>query len=120
MGFPITSPGDGATNELGRVFSGRGGRLVVVSNRVPIPSGTDAPGAGGLAVALEAAMKRQGGLWFGWSGEISETDEPPPVQSHHIGPVTYAVSDLARRDLDDYYFGFSNRALWPVCHYRLD
>jgi trehalose 6-phosphate synthase len=94
--------------------------LVVVSNRVPIPSGTDATSAGGLAVALEAAMKRQGGLWFGWSGEISETDEPPPVQSHHIGPVTYAVSDLARRDLDDYYFGFSNRALWPVCHYRLD
>jgi trehalose 6-phosphate synthase len=120
MGISITSPGDGATNELSRGLSGQSGRLVVVSNRVPIPSGADAPSAGGLAVALNAALKRQGGLWFGWSGETSETDEPPPVQSHHLGPVTYAVSDLARRDLEDYYFGFSNRALWPVCHYRLD
>jgi trehalose 6-phosphate synthase len=73
-----------------------------------------------LAVALEAALKQRGGLWFGWSGETSDMDEPKPVQLHHVGPVTYAVSDLARRDLDDYYFGFANRALWPVCHYRLD
>src|SRR5215211_924321 len=86
VGMPITSPGDGETSELGRDLSGRRGRLVVVSNRVPIPSGADSPSAGGLAVALEAALKQQGGLWFGWSGETSETDEPPPVQSHHLGP----------------------------------
>jgi trehalose 6-phosphate synthase len=36
------------------------------------------------------------------------------------GPVTFAVSDLAKRDLDEYYAGFANRALWPICHYRLD
>jgi trehalose 6-phosphate synthase len=92
----------------------------VVSNRVPIPSGADAPSAGGLAVALDAALKQRGGLWFGWSGQVSGTDEPGPVQSHDFGHVTYAVSDLTQRDLDDYYHGFANRALWPVCHYRLD
>ncbi len=30
-------------------------RLVVVSNRVPVPSKTGSSGAGGLSVALEAA-----------------------------------------------------------------
>jgi trehalose 6-phosphate synthase len=97
-----------------------GGRLIVVSNRVPIPTAADAPRAGGLAVALEAVLKQRGGLWYGWSGMTSEGDEIKPVELHNVGPVTYAVSDLSQRDLDDYYFGFANRALWPVCHYRLD
>ena len=118
MTVSITT-GDGSA-ELGPNPGGGSGRLVVVSNRVPIPSGADSPSAGGLAVALEAALKQRGGLWFGWSGATCDQDEPPPVQLHHVGPVTYAVSDLSKRDLDDYYFGFANRALWPVCHYRLD
>jgi trehalose 6-phosphate synthase len=96
------------------------GRLIVVSNRVPIPQGGDSPSAGGLAVALDAALKQHGGLWFGWSGATSANDEPEAVQPQAFGNVTYAVTDLSQRDLDDYYFGFANRALWPICHYRLD
>jgi trehalose 6-phosphate synthase len=115
----ITPRGDSGTVDLGG-GAGRSGRLVVVSNRVPIPSGADAPGAGGLAVALEAALRQRGGLWYGWSGAASDDYATKPVELHHVGPVTYAVSDLSQRDLDDYYFGFANRALWPVCHYRLD
>jgi trehalose 6-phosphate synthase len=95
------------------------GRLVVVSNRVPVPSAAGSPNAGGLAVALDAALKQRGGLWFGWSGATVDGREPE-TQAHEFGNVSYAVTDLSRRDLDDYYHGFANRALWPVCHYRLD
>ncbi len=109
-----------ASADQGGDIEKRSGRLVVVSNRVPIPAGADSPSAGGLAVALDAALKQRGGLWFGWSGGTSDAAEPDPVQVHDFGRVTYAVSDLSRRDFDDYYRGFSNRALWPVCHYRLD
>ena len=51
-------------------------RLVVVSNRVPLPS-ERGPQAGGLAVALADAL-RPGSLWFGWSGRRSgrATAEP--------------------------------------------
>ena len=119
MSILITPSGDSGTVDLGG-GAGRSGRLVVVSNRVPIPSGADAPGAGGLAVALEAALRQRGGLWYGWSGAASDDYDTKPVELHHVGPITYAVSDLSQRDLDDYYFGFANRALWPVCHYRLD
>ena len=34
--------------------------------------------------------------------------------------VTYAVCDLSRRNIEQYYCGFANQALWPICHYRLD
>src|SRR6478752_4826414 len=69
-----------------------GGRLVVVSNRVPVPSDSGSPAAGGLAVALNAALQQNGGFWFGWSGNVSE--EERPLQVHDFGRVSYAVMDL--------------------------
>jgi len=51
-------------------------RLIVVSNRVAVP-GTEAPQAGGLAVAVNAALKQREGIWFGWSGKVAE-DGPAP------------------------------------------
>jgi trehalose 6-phosphate synthase len=101
------------------VPGGLNGRLVVVSNRVPLASSSAAPAAGGLAVALKAALKARGGLWFGWSGKTSEVNPLAP-QWGTFGSLTYAVSDLSRRDIEQYYHGFANRALWPICHYRLD
>src|SRR3981081_4448039 len=65
------------------------GRLVVVSNRVPLPSSSAAPAAGGLAVALEAALKARGGLWFGWSGKNSK-ESGLALQSRTGGSLTYA------------------------------
>jgi trehalose 6-phosphate synthase len=109
-----------ATDRLAGPTGGRGSRLVVVSNRVPVPSNGSSPTAGGLAVALDSALSVRGGLWFGWSGKTSETAEADGVHLHEFGPVSYAVTDLSQRDLDDYYLGFANRALWPICHYRLD
>ncbi|HUI20039.1 MAG TPA: alpha,alpha-trehalose-phosphate synthase (UDP-forming) [Methylocella sp.] len=97
----------------------RKARLVVVSNRVPSPSSAGAPAAGGLAVALDAALRHRGGVWFGWSGKTSDVTGAAP-QCRTVGPLTYAVTDLSRRDLEEYYSGFANRTLWPICHYRLD
>jgi trehalose 6-phosphate synthase len=95
------------------------GRLIVVSNRVPLPSSAAEPAAGGLAVAMDAVLKSRGGLWFGWSGGTSEEGSSEP-QCRTFGSLTYAVCDLSCRDAEQYYCGFANRTLWPICHYRLD
>lgn len=95
-------------------------RLIVVSNRVPVPEKSgDAP-AGGLAVALQAALEEHGGIWMGWSGKSSGTKEPAALDLKDRGKITYALTDLTDKDVDEYYFGFANRVLWPICHYRLD
>jgi trehalose 6-phosphate synthase len=91
-------------------------RLVVVSNRVG-PIGRDKPAQGGLAVALRAALERAGGLWFGYSGSISERPSETPKLTTD-GNITAAVVDLSRRDFDEYYIGYANRVLWPLFHYR--
>jgi trehalose 6-phosphate synthase len=95
------------------------GRLVVVSNRVPLPTKDGTSSAGGLAVALEGALRQQGGLWFGWSGKtVDHPDNTPQILE--AGNITFAVLDVLKKDFDLFYTGFANRALWPICHYRLD
>ncbi len=91
-------------------------RLVVISNRVALPNEDR---AGGLAVALRAALEERGGLWFGWSG--ARASEPSAeVHRQQAGRITYATMDLSRAEHDGYYSGFSNRTLWPLLHFRLD
>ena len=91
-------------------------RLVVVSNRVgPIAAGKASEG--GLAVALRAALENAGGLWFGYSGTISDPpSETPKIET--AGNITAATLDLTRRDFEEYYIGYANRVLWPLFHYR--
>jgi trehalose 6-phosphate synthase len=91
--------------------------LVVVSNRVALP-GEAAQRSGGLVTGLVDALHQAGGLWFGWSGRLGETAPKPNV--FETEGVTYATVDLSRADYDGYYSGFSNAALWPLFHYRLD
>ena len=92
-------------------------RLVVVSNRVGVPDRSTR--AGGLEVAIRPALKRHGGLWFGWSGRVSE-DLPRTVKSVTHDNTTYATVDLGKDDYQEFYNGFANRVLWPILHYRLD
>ena len=94
-------------------------RLVVVSNRVAAVKQSRPGAEGGLAVAVRAALRERGGIWFGWSGKVLERDYGNPTLTQG-GKITYATIDLTQRDYDDYYIGFSNSTLWPLCHYRLD
>ncbi len=88
-------------------------RIVVVSNRVPVPSG-NAGQAGGLAVALLGLMERRGGLWFGWSGAVAERRGRPGFVER--GAVGYARLDLTGQEHRGYYTGYSNGVLWPMLH----
>ena len=90
-----------------------------MSNRIGDPR---KPAAGGLAVALGDALAKSGGLWFGWSGKIVEGGAPGAGELHEqrSGAVKLVTLDLSRADHDAYYTGYSNQALWPALHYRLD
>lgn len=96
------------------------GRLIVISNRVAVPQARGAAGSqGGLAGALNSALKDFGGIWFGWSGK--ECDEPTgTLHLQRSDGVTTATIDLSSRDVDEYYNGYANSTLWPLFHYRLD
>ncbi|MFN4040576.1 MAG: trehalose-6-phosphate synthase [Brevundimonas sp.] len=94
-------------------------RLIVVSNRVSAPKDPAAGSAGGLAMALSAALRKYDGLWFGWSGETVETFKAEAKFEDRAG-VTVALVDLEAQDVDEYYNGYANKTLWPLFHHRVD
>ncbi len=91
-------------------------RLVIVSNRVPLPT-ERGPRAGGLAVALADALQ-PGSIWFGWSGRRVETPADTPEAAQADG-ITYATVDMTEPEYRAFYVGFANGALWPLLHFRL-
>ncbi len=101
-------------------------RLAVLSNRLPValtrgPDSrfTAAHSPGGLVNALEPVLRRKGGRWIGWPGVASEECGAEGVRA-----VLAEVEDgmrlvpvsLTRGEIERYYGGFSNSALWPAFH----
>jgi trehalose 6-phosphate synthase len=93
-------------------------RLIVISNRVTAQAGP-AGSQGGLWVALAAALRQYRGIWFGWSGGMTDRFTGQIDLPRHDG-VTTATIDLETQDIDEYYAGYANRTLWPLFHYRID
>ena len=94
-------------------------RLILVSNRVPVPAGKGNGRAGGLEVALRSVFKRHPGVWFGWSGSVVPNAEAA-TETIERADSSYVLTDLSDEDYQEFYNGFANRVLWPILHYRLD
>jgi trehalose 6-phosphate synthase len=94
-------------------------RLIVISNRVAMPREPGSASAGGLTMALAAALQEYKGVWFGWSGRTTEAFDPAPHKTESCG-VTVATIDLEDQDVQEYYNGYANKTLWPLFHHRID
>ncbi|MFW9917463.1 MAG: trehalose-6-phosphate synthase [Candidatus Thorarchaeota archaeon] len=101
-------------------------QLVVVSNREPYihrylkDEIVAFQPAGGLVSAIDPLLKICDGTWVAWgSGEAdpavvdekSRVRVPPAHPSYTLRRVW-----LSENLINNYYYGFSNRALWPLCH----
>ena len=94
-------------------------RLIIVSNRVVAPEEADSSLADELAATVKAALKNQSGMWFGWSGKMTDQPGSEP-RTLEVNKVTYVQIDLSNNDIQEYCNGFANSVLWPILHYRVD
>lgn len=118
----VTTSGMGAAVEDDGVYQMRG-RLIVVSNRLPVmlkregESWSVKAGAGGLVTALAPVLRDRGGLWVGSSGQVGEGDPSAPFAqfSREAGYGLLPI-ELTEAEHRNYYEGFSNEINWPLFH----
>ena len=104
------------------------GKTIIISNRLPVQlqigNGTISavPSVGGLATGMKSVHAGGDSLWIGWSGL---TDEEIPKKL--VSDIDKALAEhgsskvnLNKEEVDGFYFGFSNRTIWPLFHYFLE
>jgi alpha,alpha-trehalose-phosphate synthase [UDP-forming] len=102
-------------------------RLLIVSNRAPYSFRRRGRrtelvrSIGGLASTLDDALRTRGGVWLAWSGNVMRSGRAahPTIRSLPSPGGVYRLRLLGLTDeqVSGYYHGFSNRSLWPLCHY---
>lgn len=100
-------------------------RLVIVSNRLPVNVETSGeeirviPSAGGLATGMSSVSEKYDNVWIGWSGlTLGETGKRTEKKvEQELESMNYVPLHFTEEDLDGFYFGFSNKTIWPLFHY---
>ena len=101
-------------------------RLILVSNRLPVNVSKDEDGefvyessSGGLATGLSSVYQNYEGFWMGWPGiaEDELTEKEKYKMSNELKKDDNYPIFLSQNELDNYYYGFCNRTLWPLFHY---
>lgn len=103
-------------------------KTIIVSNRLPLKVSFEddqlevTPSVGGLATGLKTVHKGGNGIWIGWSGMTKEelTPELEKQVNEAVTKEQCVAVNLTQKDLDLYYYGFSNRTLWPLFHYFIE
>jgi trehalose 6-phosphate synthase len=100
--------------------------VVVVANREPYIHVREAEQlrwirpASGLVTALDPIMRATGGVWVAHGSgtgdrETADARGRLPVPPEHPSYTLRRIW-LTKEEEQGYYYGFANRALWPLCH----
>ena len=103
------------------------GRLIIVSNRLPITvtgCGDEievAPSAGGLATGLASVHDESESLWVGWSG-LDSNASPEARRSLRAQLTARRLVEvpLSADEVSVYYEHIANGVLWPIFHDQLE
>jgi len=103
-------------------------KTIIISNRLPLQISISeehlevSPSVGGLATGLKSFHKDGDSIWIGWPG-LKEEEIPEnlkdKIQSKVKQENCIAVH-LNSQEIDGFYYGFSNRTIWPLFHYFME
>jgi trehalose 6-phosphate synthase/phosphatase len=103
--------------------------IIVVSNRLPInitkhvDSLTYAQSVGGLTTGLFSYTNKKAIQWVGWPGIEKDNltvKQQTQIKDTLLKDYQYIPVFLSRKLIKGYYHGFSNKTLWPLCHYFIE
>ncbi|MDD4971206.1 MAG: bifunctional alpha,alpha-trehalose-phosphate synthase (UDP-forming)/trehalose-phosphatase [Paludibacter sp.] len=99
-------------------------KLIIISNRLPLKANKSDNGTfefsrseGGLTTGLDSLEMDLEKHWVGWPGAFAESDEEQVEITEHLDPLKFHPVFLTAEHIQNYYEGYSNNTLWPLCHY---
>jgi trehalose 6-phosphate synthase/phosphatase len=100
-------------------------RIILVSNRLPINISFKnrriivEPSVGGLATGMSSVHKFYETKWIGWPGIDFESTDFSLIDdiNRELTEQNCIPVYLNQKEMDNYYFGFSNKTIWPLYHY---
>ena len=102
-------------------------RIIIVSNRLPYNIGIEGtknklditPSVGGLTTGMKSVYLQKDSIWIGWPGIT--TEELAHISKERVYKVLSKYKCvpvfLESADINLYYYGFSNKTIWPLFHY---
>jgi trehalose 6-phosphate synthase len=79
--------------------------------------------SGGVVAALDPVLQATGGTWIAWGSGDADFDVTDARGRIRVPPggdaYTLKRIQLTEAEVDGYYYGYANQALWPLCHMAL-
>lgn len=97
--------------------------LYIISNRLPLKVSKTGDeylyerSEGGLATGLGSLQDFEEKKWIGWPGLFSDNDQEKEEIRANLLPENFYPVFLTEDQIRDYYEGYSNSMIWPLCHY---
>jgi len=99
-------------------------KLIIISNRLPLKALKLDSGEfefsrseGGLTTGLDSLEMDVEKHWVGWPGAFAETSEEQEKITKHLDEFKFHPVFLTPEHIQNYYEGYSNNIVWPLCHY---
>lgn len=98
-------------------------KLFIISNRLPVKavekdgSYIFTPSEGGLATGLNSLETDLEKHWVGWPGIATDDPELQADITAKLAKFNFHPVFLSEEQVKNYYEGYSNSTIWPMCHY---
>lgn len=98
-------------------------KTIIIANRLPVRIEKENDefnvirSEGGLATGLGSLETDSEIYWVGWPGIHTDDDEEKKIITDKLHSMNFHPVFLTTDQIENYYEGYSNSTIWPLCHY---
>jgi len=98
-------------------------KIIIIANRLPVKIERNEDqflierSEGGLATGLGSLETEAEKYWIGWPGIYTDEQSEKDEITTKLHELNFHPVFLSAGQIENYYEGYSNSTIWPLCHY---
>src|SRR5690554_1293523 len=98
-------------------------KIIIIANRLPVKIERKngqfiiERSEGGLATGLGSLETQAEKFWVGWPGIHTDDEKEKEEITNKLHALNFHPVFLSDNQIENYYEGYSNSTIWPLCHY---